>query len=209
MSQEKPVLGPTLTMARLYESQQQFLDALAIYRKLHEARGDAEAAEKIAELEQKILSERSLSYDAIISQAFSREELKRFRVLPAEKYRAWRQAMVDNGPQSAATGDEPLDDTPGGLAGTITLGDEPEQHSETITLDDEPESTRESIEIGGPEDFDPKWEAVAAPEAPLGKAEGVTLGQVITRLRALGDDDTPIDRIPLGKLLDALRGGRS
>jgi len=178
MTQDTRKLGPTLTMARLYESQQQFLDALAIYRRLHSDRGDAEAAAKIAELEEKILSEKTLAYDAVISRIFNREELKRFRILPRERFAAWREANRDS---DAEPVEEPAHED-----------EETAAAAPPLTMEEEPVAEPASVQ-----------EPVTRPAAM-----DLTLGQVMEALGRLGDPDTRLGDIPLGELLAALcRGG--
>ncbi|MCD4828757.1 MAG: hypothetical protein K8R90_04930 [Candidatus Cloacimonetes bacterium] len=180
MTQDTRKLGPTLTLARLYESQQQFLDALAIYRRLHQERGSEEAAEKIAELEERILSEKSLAYDTIITTIFTREELKRFKVLPHDRYTAWRKSMVESEDEEK----------------------QPEADVAAQTVEPEPQplaTPQSAAEVEVDEQVPMEQPAVIE----------ITLGQLIEKLRSLGDDDTRLGDIALGELLALLcRGGR-
>lgn len=184
MTQDSGRLGPTLTMARLYESQQQFLDALAIYRRLHEERGDAEAAEKIGLLEQQILGEKSLHYSEVLRKAFSREELKSFRILPSERYQTWRN--INDELNGAPDGPDPI-------AGKLDPPD-PTPAPPVETISEEPPT--------------PAPELQTAPANDNAEAGMLTIGGFIARLRQLGDDDTPLDEIPLGKLFEAIYGSR-
>ena len=188
MTTDTRKLGPTLTLAQLYESQQQYLDALAIYRRLHQERGSQEAADKVAELDERILSEKTLSYDKIITQIFSREELRQFKVLPHDRHEAWRKASAESEPEDAdietLAEEEPLPDpTP---APPVDAGPHPASSATA-------------------EDTLPTEEPQPEPLPVL----NITLGQFIERLKELGDADTPLGEIPLGELLAAIcRGGR-
>ncbi|MCK4695258.1 MAG: hypothetical protein KAT74_05835, partial [Candidatus Cloacimonetes bacterium] len=53
---------PTLTLAQLYENQNQFLDALVIYQKLMKTKPSDELQNKINELKEKIFADNTLEY---------------------------------------------------------------------------------------------------------------------------------------------------
>jgi len=185
MKQDIKKLGPTLTLAQLYESQNQFMDALALYRRLHRERGMDEAAERIAELEERILSEKGLAYDKMLAAVFTREELKRFKALPHDKYEAWCKAIEEPEEQPADADEE------------IILG-ESEPIMEALATAEEPDV------FLAPEP-EPKKKPVRPREAAAPATADITVGQFITALRIVAADNTPLGSLRLADLLDALK----
>jgi len=72
---------PTLTMAKLYEEQNQFYDALAIYEIISQTDTSPEVREKIELLQTRILHDPNLRYDPRIEKLFSQEELTYLKIL--------------------------------------------------------------------------------------------------------------------------------
>ncbi|MDD3533853.1 MAG: hypothetical protein RBR69_02200 [Candidatus Cloacimonadaceae bacterium] len=72
---------PTVTLAKLFEEQNQFFDALATYELI--AQNDASPAirEKIEELHARILNDPSNRYDSRIEKLFTPEELAYLKIL--------------------------------------------------------------------------------------------------------------------------------
>jgi hypothetical protein len=83
----------TLTLAKLYESQNQLLDALLVYEKLHKKSSDEELEEKIIELREKIFNENTDSYDHLINNIFSNDDKAKFKILPHSQY---QQRLEEN-----------------------------------------------------------------------------------------------------------------
>ena len=77
-------LNPTITLAQLYESQNQIKEAIDIYKRLLKISPDDEIKEKIASLSELLLEKVGGDYSEIIRKIFSREELQYFRVIPTE-----------------------------------------------------------------------------------------------------------------------------
>ena len=77
-------LNPTITLAQLYESQNQIKEAIDIYKRLLKISPDDEIKEKIASLSELLLEKVGGDYSEIIRKIFSREELQYFRVIPKE-----------------------------------------------------------------------------------------------------------------------------
>ncbi len=86
-------LAPTLTLAQLYESQNQLFDALAVYRKLHAERGDEEILEKLESVQEKILSDEKLHYNSRITEIFSADERKRLKIIPQDRFERLQESM--------------------------------------------------------------------------------------------------------------------
>lgn len=72
---------PTLTLAKLFEEQNQFYDALAIYEILGQSDNSPLIREKIETLQSRILSDPNLRYDERIEKLFSPEELAYLKIL--------------------------------------------------------------------------------------------------------------------------------
>lgn len=81
MKAQGPNWNPTVTLAKLFEEQNQFFDALATYELI--AQNDASPAirEKIEALHARILSEPGNRYDPRIEKLFSPEELAYLKIL--------------------------------------------------------------------------------------------------------------------------------
>ena len=83
-------IKPTVTLARLYETQNQFVDALLIYRKISAANpGNREIIEKIKILEKKVFSKQEEEYDPLINLIFSAEEKEYFAILSRHAYKEY------------------------------------------------------------------------------------------------------------------------
>lgn len=72
---------PTLTLAKLFEQQNQFYDALAIYELLSQSDDSPAIREKIENLQSRILSDPNMRYDQRIEQLFSPEELAYLKIM--------------------------------------------------------------------------------------------------------------------------------
>jgi hypothetical protein len=92
MSGNRQTLPPTWTLARLYEDQQQYMDALAAYELIRKSNPDPEVDEAIERLLRKILLESNAQYDPIIDQIFSPEDKIKFRIAPADIVEAYDKA---------------------------------------------------------------------------------------------------------------------
>ena len=93
MSLEK--ITPTLTLAKLYESQKQYFDAFTIYSKINIKNPSEDISDRIKALEEKIFTENQLSYNTLISKIFSEEDKKKFKLLPEDNYLKYRNRMDD------------------------------------------------------------------------------------------------------------------
>jgi hypothetical protein len=86
-------VGPTLTMAQLYEQQNQLFDALAVYESLEEAQADPEVRDRIDRLQDRIMKQKNYSYSQLTKRVFSREELERFRIIPGNDFAAYEESL--------------------------------------------------------------------------------------------------------------------
>ena len=84
--------SPTLTLAKLYENQNQFLDALVIYQKLMKTKPSDELQNKINELKEKIFADNTLEYSHTIDKIFTTEDKKKFKILPHEQYKNFKES---------------------------------------------------------------------------------------------------------------------
>ena len=87
--------APTITLAELYENQDQYIDALVIYKNLNKENPTEELQNKIAELKDKIFKENTLEYSTIIDKIFTEEEKRLFHILPHEQYKAYKESQAD------------------------------------------------------------------------------------------------------------------
>lgn len=72
---------PTLTLAKLFEEQNQFYDALSAYELISQNDSSPAIRQKIESLQMRILSEPGMKYDARIEKLFSPEELAYLKIL--------------------------------------------------------------------------------------------------------------------------------
>jgi hypothetical protein len=75
-------ITPTLTLAKLYETQNELIDAVNIYFKLNKNQNSQELEIKIQQLTNIIFENINRNYDSTISQIFSKEELRYFKIIP-------------------------------------------------------------------------------------------------------------------------------
>lgn len=77
---------PTLTMAKLFEEQNQFYEALAAYELISQNDSSPEIREKIEELHLHLLNDSNSVYDPRIEQLFSPEELSYLKIIHHQGY---------------------------------------------------------------------------------------------------------------------------
>lgn len=90
---DKPT--PTITLAELYENQNQYIDALVIYKDLYKDDPTEELQSKIDELKDKIFKENTLEYSTIIDKIFTEEEKRIFHILPHDQFKAYKESQAD------------------------------------------------------------------------------------------------------------------
>lgn len=76
-----PNWTPTVTLAKLFEEQNQFFDALATYELIAQTDASPAIREKIEDLHARILNDPSNRYDARIEKLFTPEELAYLKIL--------------------------------------------------------------------------------------------------------------------------------
>ena len=86
---------PTITLAELYENQNQHIDALVIYKNLCKENPTEELQSKINELKDKIFNENTLEYSDIINKIFTAEEKRIFHILPHEQYKTYTESQTE------------------------------------------------------------------------------------------------------------------
>ncbi|KQC08174.1 MAG: hypothetical protein APR54_04930 [Candidatus Cloacimonas sp. SDB] len=75
-------ITPTLTLAKLYETQNELIDAVNIYFKLNKNQNSEELENKIQQLTDIIFKNINRNYNTTISQIFSKDELRYFKIIP-------------------------------------------------------------------------------------------------------------------------------
>lgn len=73
--------APTITLAKLFEEQNQFFDALSAYEMISQTESSPAVRESIEALHLRILSDPATRYDPRIEQLFTPEELAYLRIL--------------------------------------------------------------------------------------------------------------------------------
>lgn len=86
---------PTITLAELYESQNQYIDALVIYKNLYKENPKEKLQNKIDELKDKIFKENTLEYSTLIDKIFTEEEKRIFHILPHEQYKTYIESKAE------------------------------------------------------------------------------------------------------------------
>lgn len=74
-------ITPTITLAELYESQNQLLDALNIYQKLQKMSPSEKIQEKMEALSEHLMTQKKFKYNELTRTIFSEAELKYFRII--------------------------------------------------------------------------------------------------------------------------------
>ncbi|MBT5419506.1 MAG: hypothetical protein HOK80_01345 [Candidatus Cloacimonetes bacterium] len=137
---------PTITLAELYENQDQYIDALVIYKNLNKENPTEELQNKINELKDIIFRENTLEYSTIIDKIFTEEEKRIFHILPHEQYKAYKESQAD------LKNDETYPEELTAIEEEDITPDEelkPETENETLEIEDpiEPEIEPEEKEI--------------------------------------------------------------
>ncbi|HCX72625.1 MAG TPA: hypothetical protein DHM37_02820 [Candidatus Cloacimonas sp.] len=83
----------TITLAELYEKQNQFMDALVIYLKLYQQTPSEKLKQRIINLKEKVFTENEDEYTSTIKMIFSKEDRKKFQILPHNQYMEYRALM--------------------------------------------------------------------------------------------------------------------
>lgn len=78
---KKESIAPTLTLAQLYDSQNQLFNALHIYNKLLGIGDDSEINQRINGIYEKLVNKEFDNYQGFLKQIFSKEDLVKFRIL--------------------------------------------------------------------------------------------------------------------------------
>jgi len=84
---------PTVTLAKLYEAQYQLVDAINIYSKLKMENNSEEIKERIEKLTDIIFEHINKEYDPTITEIFSPEELRYFRIIPGSEVKISAKEM--------------------------------------------------------------------------------------------------------------------
>ena len=82
---------PTVTLADLYESQNQFLDAYVIYKYIYSMQPETHIKEKLDSIEKKIFEEYNKEYNPTIKKIFSKDEIEKFKIFPAQHFSQYQE----------------------------------------------------------------------------------------------------------------------
>lgn len=86
--------APTLTLAKLFEEQNQFFDALAAYELISQTDDSPAVRERIEDLHVRILNDPANRYDPRIEQLFTPEELAYLKILSHNGFENLAQARA-------------------------------------------------------------------------------------------------------------------
>ncbi|MDO9577548.1 MAG: hypothetical protein Q7J16_06645 [Candidatus Cloacimonadales bacterium] len=86
-------INPTITLAELYEEQNQLIDALLIYQKIKSRNPSEKLEQKIEVLKKKIFAKNPENYNPIIDKIFSPEDKTRFKILSHTQYQAFLKSQ--------------------------------------------------------------------------------------------------------------------
>jgi hypothetical protein len=86
-------IGPTLTLAQLYEAQNQYIDALVICEKLYTQNPNDEVLDKINNLRPLIAKDHKEKYNSELLKILSEEEMRKFLILPKVTYEGYWKAF--------------------------------------------------------------------------------------------------------------------
>ncbi len=92
MKTNNPSWTPTLTLAKLFEEQKQFYEALAIYELIYQTDKSPAIQEHIEEMHSRIVNNPNNRYDPRIEQLFTPEELAYFKILDHQGFENMCQA---------------------------------------------------------------------------------------------------------------------
>jgi len=84
---------PTLTLAKLFEQQEQYVEALALYQLLFRKFQDNKILEKIAEISQTIFSDNTEEYHKFLVDLFTVEEREKLQILPHNQYQDYKSTL--------------------------------------------------------------------------------------------------------------------
>lgn len=84
---------PTLTLAKLFEQQEQYVEALALYQLLFKKLQDNKLREKITEISQIIFSNNETEYHKFLVDLFTAEERKNLQILPHSQYQDYQSTL--------------------------------------------------------------------------------------------------------------------
>jgi len=79
--------APTITLAKLFEEQNQFFDALAAYEMINQTDSSPEVRERIEALHMRILNDPNSRYDPRIEKLFTPEELAYLKILDHQGFK--------------------------------------------------------------------------------------------------------------------------
>ncbi|MBM4402786.1 MAG: hypothetical protein FJ042_00110 [Candidatus Cloacimonetes bacterium] len=133
---------PTLTLAKLFEEQNQFLDALAAYELISQTDSSPAVRQKIEALHLRILTDPNARYDPRIEKLFSPEELAYLKIL--------NHSAFDNLSQVVNRMQEGLDETDFVFEPEVEIA--PEEANDLQSILSEIEQHAQQTEILGLED---------------------------------------------------------
>ncbi|MCK4956678.1 MAG: hypothetical protein KAS49_03515 [Candidatus Cloacimonetes bacterium] len=77
---------PTITLAKLYEQQEQYIEALALYQMLSKKNNTEKYLDKISEIKEIVFSSNQKEYHKLLLNLFTKEERNELQVLPHNEY---------------------------------------------------------------------------------------------------------------------------
>jgi len=90
---KKNNIAPTLTLAKLYESQNQYFNALQIYEQLESLGEPGMMQDDIQRVNEMIFTDSESIYHEITKKLFSLEDLRKFRIIPSEMFESYLRSI--------------------------------------------------------------------------------------------------------------------
>lgn len=89
-------IPPTITLAQLYEAQQQYFDAFIIYKKLNEQNPSEEMLDRMNRSKNRIFMDTNVIYNELISKIFNDEDKELFKILPDTNYQNYLNSQKND-----------------------------------------------------------------------------------------------------------------
>jgi len=90
---KKNNIAPTLTLAKLYESQNQYFNALQIYEQLESLGEPGMMQDDIQRVNEMIFKDSESIYNETTKKLFSHDDLCKFRIIPSEMFESYLRSI--------------------------------------------------------------------------------------------------------------------
>ncbi len=178
-------VAPTVTLAQLYEAQQLFFDALAIYKQIQMTNPSEDILSRIDRLNAKVFNDQTLVYSTVLKNIFSKDEILKFRFLPQDKYKLLMESMTKDYAQELEIDEEEFDEAEVELEDSEEIEDlyKPDEPVEGIDheFNDLLSKPKPMIEETSQAELPQNWKEMRVSELSL------TLLEIIGKNKTLGE----------------------